>query len=178
MVSPLPFLGPMGAVRIGQLDGELVVNPTLEQLEESTLDLIVVGTSDALTMVEAGQDQLPEETILEAFELAHSEIRKICDALEDLRAQVGKPKWVDLDLTAELEAAHGEAVRATIAEHGLREASAVVDELVAAASPAISMTSTGDDRVRRPQVRASFSSIFEKARTAAVEGPVRGQVRS
>src|SRR3989337_4262709 len=103
MVSPLPFLGPVGAVRIGQLEGELVVNPTLEQLAESTLDLIVVGTSEALTMVEAGADQVPEETILEAFELAHSEIRQNCDALEDLRAQVGKPKWVDLDLTAELQ---------------------------------------------------------------------------
>ncbi len=178
MVSPLPFLGPIGAVRIGQIGGELVVNPSLEQLEDSTLDLIVVGTSEALTMVEAGADQVPEETILEAFELAHSEIRKICDALEDLRAQVGKPKWVDLDLTAELEAAHGEAARAAIAEHGLREASAVVDELVAAASPAISMTSTEDDMVRRAQVRAGFASIVEKARTAAVEGPVREQFLS
>ena len=107
MVSPLPFLGPIGAVRVGQLGGELVVNPTLEQLDESTLDLIVVGTSEGLTMVEAGGDQVPEETILEALELAHGEIRKICEALEDLRSQVGKPKWVDSELTEELEVAHG-----------------------------------------------------------------------
>src|SRR5262245_52898398 len=91
MISPLPFLGPIGAVRIGRLDGELVVNPTLQQLEESTLDLVVVGTSEALTMVEAGADQIPEDTILEALELAHGEIRKICAVLEDLREQVGKP---------------------------------------------------------------------------------------
>src|SRR5262249_59518008 len=58
-ISPLPFLGPIGAVRIGLLDGELVVNPSLEALEESTLDLIVVGTREALTMVEAGADQVP-----------------------------------------------------------------------------------------------------------------------
>src|SRR6201997_4560014 len=71
MISPLPFLGPVGAVRIGQIDGELVVNPTLRAVEdESSLDLLVVGTKDALTMVEAGADQIPEETILEAFELA------------------------------------------------------------------------------------------------------------
>src|SRR5215475_11967138 len=94
-ISPLPFLGPIGAVRIGRVDDELVVNPSLEELEGSSLDLIVVGTSEALTMVEAGGDQIPEDTILEALELAHSEIRKICAALEDLREQVGKAKWVD-----------------------------------------------------------------------------------
>src|SRR5512133_3631625 len=76
MVSPLPFLGPVGAVRIGQVDGQLVVNPTLPVVEDgtSTLDLIVVGTPDALTMVEAGADEIPEETILEALELAPGEI--------------------------------------------------------------------------------------------------------
>src|SRR6476659_5050933 len=99
MVSPLPFLGPVGAVRIGRIDGELVVNPTLSEIEsdESTLDLIVVGTKDALTMVEAGAEEIPEETILEAFELAHQEITKICEAQEDLRRQVGKEKWLDAE---------------------------------------------------------------------------------
>src|SRR6266508_15664 len=60
MISPLPFLGPIGAVRIGRIDGELVVNPSLEALEESTLDLIVVGTHEGLTMVEAGANEVPE----------------------------------------------------------------------------------------------------------------------
>src|SRR5881296_2678056 len=85
MVSPLPFLGPIGAVRIGLIDGEFVINPPLPSTEdgESQLDLIVVGTKDALTMVEAGADEVPEDTILEAFELAHAEIRKICEAQED-----------------------------------------------------------------------------------------------
>jgi polyribonucleotide nucleotidyltransferase len=84
MVSPLPFLGPVGAVRIGRVDGEFVVNPTLPVVEEeSTLDLVVVGTKDALTMIEAGADEIPEDEILEAFELAHGEIVKICDAQED-----------------------------------------------------------------------------------------------
>src|SRR6185295_17115702 len=119
MISPLPFVGPIGAVRVGHIENELVLNPTLEQMEESTLDLIVVGTSEALTMVEAGADQVPEETILEALELAHGEIKKICATLESLRAEVGKEKWVDVELTAELEAAHGDAVRSAIAEHGL-----------------------------------------------------------
>jgi polyribonucleotide nucleotidyltransferase len=78
MVSPLPFLGPVGAVRIGRIDGQLVINPTLLAVaEESSLDLIVVGTKDALTMIEAGADEIPEEEILEAFEVAHAEIVKI-----------------------------------------------------------------------------------------------------
>ncbi len=178
MVSPLPFLGPIGAVRIGRVEGELVVNPSLDELEGSSLDLIVVGTREALTMVEAGGDQIPEDAILEALDLAHSEIRKICDALEDLRAQVGKPKWIDVDLTAELDAAHGSAVAAAIAEHGLREAATAVDELVEESSPEISMASTEDDMTKRGQVRAGFASILEKARLAAVEGPVREQFLS
>jgi polyribonucleotide nucleotidyltransferase len=178
MISPLPFLGPIGAVRIGRLGGELVVNPTLEQLDESTLDLIVVGTADALTMVEAGGDQVPEDTILEALELAHAEIRTICAALEELRAEVGKPKWVDVDLTAELEAAHGDSVREAIAVHGLREAGAVVDTLVDELAPAVSMSSTEEDMTKRAQIRASFAAVLEKARLAAVEGPVREQFQS
>ena len=178
MVSPLPFMGPVGAVRIGQLDGELVVNPTLEALEESSLDLIVVGTRDALTMVEAGADQVPEETILEAFELAQAEIRTICDALDELREKVGKPKWVDVDLTAELESAHVGAVRAAIAEHGLREAGAVVEELVEELSPAISMSSTEDDIVRGAQVKAALAIILETARVGAVRDPLEQQFLS
>ncbi len=173
MVSPLPFLGPVGAVRIGLLEGELVVNPSLEDLEESALDLVVVGTRDALTMIEAGGDQVPEDTILEAFELAHTEILKICDALDDLRAQAGKAKWVDVDLTAELESAHLGAIESAIAEHGLREAAPVVDALVEELSPTISLASTEDDMVRRQQIRAAFAAIFEAARVAAVEGPIR-----
>src|SRR5205823_4367367 len=74
MISPLPFLGPVGAVRIGRLDGRLVVNPTLQEAEEETsLDLIVVGTKEGLTMVEAGADGVPEETLLEALDLAQTE---------------------------------------------------------------------------------------------------------
>src|SRR5918998_792808 len=85
MISPLPFLGPVGAVRIGRIDGELVVNPTLQEAEaDSALDLIVVGTKDALTMIEAGADQIPDETMLEAFDVAHAEIRKLCEAQEEL----------------------------------------------------------------------------------------------
>ena len=104
MISPLPFLGPVGAVRIGIIDGELVVNPSLPDIETSELDLIVVGTKEGLTMVEAGANEIPEDTLLEAFEIAHAEIKKLCELQEDLRRQAGKPKWLDPELTDELDA--------------------------------------------------------------------------
>src|SRR6186997_2157493 len=164
MVSPLPFLGPVGAVRIGRLDGQLVVNPALPDVEEgeSTLDLIVVGTPDALTMVEAGADEIPEETILEAFELAHGEIRKICDAQEDLRRQIGKDKWLDPELTEQIESEHGHRFSERIASDGLREGGTVVEELAGELSPPISMDSTEDDIRRQIQVRSSLAMILDR----------------
>jgi len=176
MISPLPFQGPVGAVRVGLVDGELVVNPTLpETVEESTLDLIVVGTKDGLTMVEAGADEVPEETLLEALELAHAEIRKLCEAQEELRAQVGKAKWLDLELTAELEQAHGEAIARRIATDGLREAGAAVEELMGQLCPELGMDSTEEDIVRQLQVRWSLNIMLDRARLASVEAPVREQ---
>src|SRR6266496_3434222 len=177
MVSPLPFLGPVGAVRIGLVDGELVVNPTLPTIEadESTLDLIVVGTKDALTMVEAGAEEVPEETILEAFELAHAEIVKICDAQEDLRRQAGKERWLDAELTEQLESEHGASFQERIAREGLRETGALVEELVAELSPPITMDSTEEDIRRQIQVRASLALIVERQRLEATLGPVREQ---
>jgi polyribonucleotide nucleotidyltransferase len=175
MVSPLPFLGPIGAVRVGRIDGELVLNPTLPQLEDSSLDLIVVGTKDGLTMVEAGADEVPEETILEALDLAHTEIRRICEALEDLRSQVGKPKWLDPELTAELESEHGHSIWQRIQDQGLREGGAIVEELLEELAPSISIDSTEDDIVRQMQVRAGLNLLLEKQRMVAVEAPVREQ---
>src|SRR5918911_631122 len=130
MISPLPFLGPVGAVRIGLIDDELVVNPTLQEIEDSTLDLIVVGTKEGLTMVEAGADEVPEDTLLEAFELAYGEIVKLCEAQEELRRQAGKPKWLDASVTEEIQARHGEDIRRRIAAEGLREAAALIEELM------------------------------------------------
>jgi polyribonucleotide nucleotidyltransferase len=175
MVSPLPFLGPIGAVRIGRIDGQLVVNPTLPQLEDSTLDLIVVGTRDGLTMIEAGGDEIAEETLLEAFDVAHAEIQKIVEALEDLRSQAGKPKWLDPELTAELEREYGHPVWQRIQEKGLREGGAIDEELLAELTPEIGMDSTEEDIVRKTQVRASLQLILEKQRMVAVEAPVREQ---
>ncbi|MGH3129894.1 MAG: hypothetical protein ACRDNX_03665, partial [Gaiellaceae bacterium] len=176
MISPLPFLGPVGGVRIGIIDGEFVVNPTLQATEEeSTLDLIVVGTKDGLTMVEAGSEEVPEDKLLEALDLAHAEIKKLCEAQEELRRQVGKAKWLDPALTDEIESSHGHEMWERIQQQGLREAGAIVDEMMAELAPELSMESTEDDIVRQLQVRSSLATVLDKQRQAAVDGPVREQ---
>jgi len=179
MLSPLPFLGPVGAVRVGRTeDGTFLVNPTLQETEDSPLDLIVVGTKDGLTMVEAGADEIPEETILEALELAQREIVKLCEAQEDLARQAGKAKWLDLDLAAELESQHGHTVWERIQQTGLKDAGAVVEDLLGQLAPPLTMESTDEDIVRQMQVRSALLALLERQRLVAVEGPVREQFES
>ena len=176
MVSPLPFLGPVGAVRIGRVDGNFVVNPTLPVVEEeSTLDLIVVGSKDALTMIEAGCDEIPEDEMLEAFELAHAEIVKICEAQEELREKAGKPKYLDPELSAELESQHSGTIRERVESDGLREAGAAVEELTTELAPKLTMDSGEEDILRQIQTRASLDMIIEKVRLEVVERHVREQ---
>jgi polyribonucleotide nucleotidyltransferase len=172
MISPMPFLGPVGAVRIGLIDGELVVNPTLPEVEEhKELDLIVVGTKDALTMVEAGANQVSEEKLLEALDLAHEEIRKLCDAQLELQQQVGKAKWLDSSVTDELEQELGGKIRELITAEGLRAAEAVYEDALGE----LSMDSTEDDVLRQLQRKMSLSTLLERTRLEMVMGPVREQ---
>jgi polyribonucleotide nucleotidyltransferase len=175
MISSLPFLGPVGAVRVGLIDDELVIDAPMQEMQESKLDLLVVGTKEALTMVEAGAEEVPEEKILEAFALAHKEIGKLCDAQEELRKRVGKPKWLDAELTSELEKSQGGRLRSRIAELGLREASALVEEITGELAPQLSMDSSEEDIVRRSQVRTSLHAILEREQLAAVQKPVQEQ---
>ena len=91
-ISEIPFAGPVGAVRIGRIGGEFVVNPTYSQLEESELDLIVSGTRDAIMMVEAGAKLLPEDVMAEAILFGHRALQPLIDIQEQLREAVGKPK--------------------------------------------------------------------------------------
>jgi polyribonucleotide nucleotidyltransferase len=176
MISPLPFMGPVGAVRVGLVEGELVLNPTLPEVhEDSELDLIVVGTMEGLTMIEAGADEVPEETLLAAFDLAHAEIRKICEAQEELRRQVGKPKWLDAELTEEIEREHGDQISEAIQSSGLREAAGTLEEIKQALAPELTISSTEEDVVKATQVRSSLDLILERKRLEAVIGPVFDQ---
>jgi polyribonucleotide nucleotidyltransferase len=176
MLSPLPFAGPVGAVRIGRLDGELIVNPTLQQnWDETSMDLIVVGTKDALTMIECGADEVPEDVLLQAFELAHENIRRLCEAQEDLARQAGKPKWIDLGLQSDIERDHGHTIWESIQTNGIKDASSVVEQLMGTLAPPLSMDSTDEDITKQMQVRNALTALLEKQRLVAVEGPVREQ---
>jgi DNA polymerase III epsilon subunit family exonuclease len=95
-ISEIPFLGPVGAVRVGRINGEFVVNPTYDQLEQSELDLVVSGTRDAIMMVEAGAKILPEAVMAEAILFGHRAIQPLIDLQEQLREAVGKPKKIGL----------------------------------------------------------------------------------
>lgn len=92
MLSDLPFLGPVAGVVIGYKDGEFILNPTPEELETSELELSVAGTREAINMVEAGANELDEETMLKAIMFAHENIKKICDFQEAFAKEVGKEK--------------------------------------------------------------------------------------
>ncbi|MGC8836912.1 MAG: polyribonucleotide nucleotidyltransferase [Anaerolineae bacterium] len=91
-ISDIPFLGPVGAVRVGLVDGEFVFNPTASQLERSLLDLRLAGTRDAILMVEAGANIVPEDVVLEGMRRGHEAMQGVIALLEEMREKVGKPK--------------------------------------------------------------------------------------
>jgi DNA polymerase III epsilon subunit family exonuclease len=93
-ISPIPFMGPIGAVRIGRIDGEFVVNPTISDLERSDIDLIVSGTRDAIMMVEAGASIVPENVMADAILFGHKALQPLIDIQEEMRAACGKAKIV------------------------------------------------------------------------------------
>jgi polyribonucleotide nucleotidyltransferase len=91
-LSDIPFLGPIGAVRVGQLNGQFVINPTYDEMRESAVNIMVVGTADGIVMIESGAKEVSEEVVVDAIEFGHAEIKKICAAINDLRNRAGKKK--------------------------------------------------------------------------------------
>lgn len=91
-VSDIPFNGPVGAVRIGRNDGQFVVNPTIQQIESGTLNLTIAGSRDTIQMVEGGANEVSEEQMLEALDLAQDVLRQVCDLIDEIQAKYGKPK--------------------------------------------------------------------------------------
>src|ERR1700754_58671 len=118
MVSDVPFPTPVGAVRIGKVDGNFVVNPTEEQMLTADMDLVVAGTDEALLMVEAGANEVPEAEILDALDIAHSSIKKLTAAQRELQSKAGKPKLeievpkANEGLIEEIAESHGAALDA------------------------------------------------------------------
>jgi polyribonucleotide nucleotidyltransferase len=140
MVSNIPFPAPVGAVRVGKIDGNFVVNPDEDALfEGADLDLIVAGTEEAILMVEAGANEIPEAEILDALDIAHDNIKKLCAAQRELAEKAGKPKdeveipQVHPELYEQIKGSHGAALStATQVEDKLarQDATKAVEEAI------------------------------------------------
>ena len=108
-ISDIPFGGPTAAVKVGYVDGQFVINPTLEQRAKTELDLTVAGTIEKIAMIEAGAKELPDDKMLEAIKTGHNEIKKLCEFISKIKEEIGKPKFeyksfeVDHNLYEEIE---------------------------------------------------------------------------
>ena len=114
-LSSLPFLGPIGAVRVGLIDDEFVLNPNLETQKTSQLDLVVTGSQDAIIMVEAGSKGIAEERMLDAIDFAHEHIKGICSEISAFQSEAGKDKIAYLsedhqDVSSTIETKYGQAI--------------------------------------------------------------------
>ena len=92
-ISDIPFGGPTAAVNVGLVDGKIVINPTEEEREKTDLTLTVAGTKEKIAMIEAGANEVPDDIMLEAIKKGHEEIKKICEFIEKMKAEIGKPKF-------------------------------------------------------------------------------------
>ncbi|HZY43594.1 MAG TPA: polyribonucleotide nucleotidyltransferase, partial [Anaerolineae bacterium] len=124
-ISDIPFQGPVGAVRVGYIDGQFVVNPTSSELDTSQLDLRIAGTADAILMVECGANELPEALMVEALEFGHKALQPMIELQNKMRAVLGKPKnesypmfGVPTDVTATVRAKIGKDIEAIFDKGG------------------------------------------------------------
>ncbi|HZL47936.1 MAG TPA: polyribonucleotide nucleotidyltransferase, partial [Solirubrobacteraceae bacterium] len=177
MISDIPLPTPVGAVRIGKIDGNFVVNPQEPDLlpdaeNPSDLDLIVAGTEEAILMVEAGANEIPEAEILDALDIAHAEIKKLCALQRELAAKVGKEKkvfetiQVDPQVLEEIRASHGSALQdATQVQDKLdrQEATKAVEaQILEQHAPSAPEGASEDQLKSAKQKRAAVQMAFDK----------------
>ena len=119
-ISDIPWNGPVASINVGYVDGELVLNPTLEQRAKNKLNLTVAGSAEKIVMIEAGADEIPDDLMLEAIAKGHEEIKKMISFIKEIQAEIGKPKFefqsmeLDHDLMDEVEALVGEKVKVAL----------------------------------------------------------------
>jgi polyribonucleotide nucleotidyltransferase len=172
MLSDIPWEGPVASVRVGLLGGQLVLNPTLQELEESALDLVVAGSRDAILMVEAGAQEVDEETLVQALEFAHREMQPILDLQERMARELGKPKmaWTPPETLPEEEK---EALYRLALEKGLsqvlqtaskgersRALSAFAESLILEALPRLE--DGAPDESKKPLYESAFDEIVRR----------------
>ena len=121
-ISDIPFGGPTAAVNVGLINGEIVINPTEAQRKVSDLNLTVAGTAEKVAMIEAGANEVPDDVMLEAIKKGHEEIKKVCQFIQKMKDEIGKPKFayksfaVDHDLYEELEKDYTEKMKIAVQE--------------------------------------------------------------
>ncbi|MDP9193311.1 MAG: polyribonucleotide nucleotidyltransferase [Acidobacteriota bacterium] len=161
-ISEIPFHNPISAVRVGFIDGQIVINPTNAQRDLSDLDLIVAGTDSAIVMVEAGAREVNESVVLDAFDAAHIEIKRLCELQKQLRSDCGKekievnytPKFTD-ELVQELLGQYGDALRTAMLTTGKFQRYAAIK----AVKSAIQGSVAPEDTERLVAVNAAFGEM-------------------
>lgn len=184
-ISNIPWNGPVAGVRIGQIDGELVVNPTVSQMVNSTLDLRLAGTEAAINMVECGAAEVDEETMLKALKLAHQSLQPVIAVINEMRAAIGKPKSTytpaatNQALSAEVSDRTLEKIRKIMAEttdkQGRSEAlDALKDELVGFYTERNEGLTDPEEQIELGDATNAFSEVVAKeVRRRIVEDGVR-----
>ena len=162
-LSGIPFDGPVGAVRVGLVEGKLIANPTSAQKKASSLELVIAATEDAVLMVEAGASEISEEALLEAIAFGHAECKKLARAQRDLVQRAGKPRWTvetsarDGELKARVQSLAASKLATALATHEKQSRAEAVarvfDEVV---------QSLGVDETKKGAVREAFEAV-EKA---------------
>jgi polyribonucleotide nucleotidyltransferase len=175
-LSGIPFDGPIGAVRVGLVDGKLVANPNTAQQKVSSLELVIAGTEDAVLMVEAGANEVPEEAILEAIAFGHGECKRLARAQRDLVQRAGKPRWTvdaaagrDAELAARVKSLAAPKLATALAIHEKQARAETVHRVFDEV-----FQSLGVDETKKSAVREVFEAV-EKAevRRLIVERGIR-----
>jgi len=176
-LSDVPWGGPVGAVRIGRIDGRWAVNPTYAELEKSELDLRVAGTRDALLMVEAGADEVPEDLMVEALELAHRSMQPLIELQAQMAGQFGKPKaeYHSFAISEALRSAVSDKARERLAKALRDELDKVERQAVLDAIEGEVLAGFADDaEMAEDDVREAFHDVYrDEVRQRILEGRVR-----
>jgi polyribonucleotide nucleotidyltransferase len=175
-VSGIPFAGPIGAVRVALVDGQLVANPTYRQLAASPLELVIAGTADAILMVEAGGREIGEEQMLEALAFGHQECRKLAAIQQELAAQAGKPRWAfdaeagaDPALEARVRELAAAKIEQALAIHEKQARAGAMESIFAEVMAALAL-----DDAARPKAREYFDKVEKsEVRRLIVEKGIR-----
>jgi polyribonucleotide nucleotidyltransferase len=175
-LSGIPFDGPIGAVRVGMVDGKLIANPTTTQQKASSLELVIAATEDAVLMVESGANEIPEETMLEAIAFGHGECKRLARAQRDLAQRAAKPRWTfdasagrDSELQAKVKSLAAPKLAVALATHEKQSRAEAVHRVAEEVEQSL-----GIDEAKKAAFREAFEAV-EKAevRRLIVERGVR-----